>query len=891
MHLPVSVAAGAGSFHCAARRWLLLAALLVAGSSRASEPAGAAPRFERDIAPLLAAHCMGCHGLHEREAGLDLRSVAGILRGGDSGPAAIAGDAAGSLVIQRIERGEMPPNGAPGPSAEQLAKLAAWIAAGLPADQPDVVWSPPPVTEADRQHWAFRPLAHPPIPPVRHAELVASPIDAFLLARLEAAGLAFSPEAERQTLVRRLWLDVVGLLPPPEEVDAFLADSSPNAYERLVERLLASPGFGERWARRWLDAAGYADTVGFDVDATLVITSEGKWKYRDYVIRSLNADKPFDQFVVEQIAGDELYDWRRAEHLTPEMIDALVATGYLRTARDLTHEGVGVIPQNFYGIVHDTLEIVGTGLLALTLQCARCHDHKFDPLPQVDYYRLMAIFAPAYNPQDWRAVVPYEPQVQDRSVPDVGLAEQAEIERHNREIDARVALLQAEIAAIRGPHEERLRETRLAGLPEPIREDVRTALQTPAAERTAVQQYLADKLGPLLAVGADEVAAALAEQERAAIAALEREIAAANAGKRRWGRIQALYDVGAVPATHVHIRGNYETPGAEVQPGFLSVLDDDGDALANVVPPYAGTSGRRLALARWLTQPERPPAALMARVLVNRVWAALFGRGLVDTPDNFGRQGELPSHPELLEWLASDFIEQGWRLKHLLRTLLVSRAYRQEAIVRAGREPDPATVDPANRLLWRMPLRRLEAEAVRDCLLAASGRLNPAMGGPPVMTAAQPDGSVVVARDKLADPRDEFRRSIYLLTRRAYNLSLLTVFDQPQIATNCVARTASAVPLQSLTMLNDAFVCSRSEGVAERVEACAAEPAGQIAAAFRFILCRLPNADEQGWCARFLEEQAALYQASGAAPQAARHEALVQLCHALFNSSEFLYIE
>lgn len=868
-----------------------LAVWHAAGALCAAEPERPGPNFEREIAPILAAHCMGCHGMHEREAGLDLRSVTAILKGGDSGPAAIAGDASGSLLVQRIERGEMPPNGAPGPTQEQFELLAAWIDAGLAADQPDVAWLPPPVTDADRQHWAFRPLSRPQIPAVGRADVVATPIDAFLLARLEEHGLAFSPEADRQTLVRRLWLDVLGLPPPPEEVDAFLADTAPGGYERLVDRLLASPHFGERWGRHWLDVAGYADTVGFDVDAALVITSEGKWRYRDYVIRSFNEDKPFDQFVVEQIAGDELYDWRRAEHLSAEMVDALVATGYLRTARDLTHEWVGVIPQNFYGIVHDTLEIVGSGLLGLTLQCSRCHDHKFDALPQEDYYRLMAIFAPAYNPQDWRAVVPYEPHVQDRTVPDVGLAEQAEIERQNRRIDERVAALQAEIAAVRRAHEERLREVRLANLPEPVRDDVRAALQIPAPERNAVQQYLADKLGPLVAVPAEELEAALTEQEREAIGRFQQQIAAANAGRRRWGKIQALYDVGPIPPTFIHIRGNYDTPGAEVAPGFLSVLDDQEPALADPVPPYPGTSGRRLALARWLTQSDRPPAALMARVYVNRVWAHLFGRGLVDTPDNFGRQGEQPTHPELLEWLASDFIQQGWRLKHLLRTLLMSRAYRQASSVGSGGEPDPAAIDPANRLLWRMPLRRLEAEVVRDSLLAASGRLNPAMGGPPIMTEAQPDGSVVVARSKLAHPRDEFRRSIYLLTRRAYNLSLLTVFDQPQIATNCVARTASAVPLQSLTMLNDAFVYSQAEGVAERVKCTSAEAVRQIEAAYRFILARYPSPTEASWCRQFLNEQAALYAAAGYEAAGAQHQALVQLCHALLNTSEFLYVE
>ena len=306
------------------------------------------------------------------------------------------------------------------------------------------------VSDQDRGFWSFRPLAEVQPPRVTDPRS-RTPIDAFLLERLAAKGLAFSPDAAAETLLRRAHLDLLGLPPASGEVDAFVAERRDDAFERLVDRLLASPHFGERWGRHWLDVAGYVDTVGFDTDATLIILSEGKWRYRDYVIAAFNEDKPFDRFLIEQLAGDELYDWRRAEHFTPQIRDALVATGFLRTARDLTHEDVGVIPQNFFGIMHDTLEIVGTGLLGLTLNCARCHDHKFDPIPQEDYYRLMAILSPAYNPQAWRPVIAYEPKVEARGLPDLSPAEVAEMQQHNAEIDKRLAGLRTKLADLQAP--------------------------------------------------------------------------------------------------------------------------------------------------------------------------------------------------------------------------------------------------------------------------------------------------------------------------------------------------------------------------------------------------------------------------------------------------------
>lgn len=750
-----------------------------------------------------------------------------------------------------------------------------------------------PVTDIDRSFWSFRNIQSTRVPDVQASARIRSPIDAFLLAKLDPKGLSFAREADRRTLIRRLSLDLTGLPPSPDEVGAFVRDAAPGVYERLVDRLLASPHFGERWGRTWLDAAGYVDTVGFDVDADNIITSEGKWRYRDYVIKSFNDDKPYDRFITEQLAGDELVDWRSAAKFTPEIRELLVATGYLRTAQDFTHEDVGNIPQNHYAVLHDTIEIVGSSLLGLTLNCARCHSHKFDPVPQEDYYRLMAVFTPAYNPKNWKIVFPYDPKLEDRTVPDVSAAEKAEVDRHNAALDRQVAEKNGRIDAVRRPYRERLLDKKLATLPEPIRKDIRRALETPAEKRTEIEKYLASKFEGLLKISPEEVASALNKDDKAALDAITAEIAALNAGRHRYGKIQALYDLGPPPATFRLVRGNYETPGNEVHPGVIRVLTVPGATeLLSVVPPNAKTSGRRLALARWLAAPDTPASALVARVMVNRIWLNLFGKGIVPTPENFGRGGEPPTHPELLEWLAREFVHGGWRIKPLIRQIVTSSAYKQASDAARGDAAgvDPSRVDPENTLLWHMRLKRLESEAVRDSILAVSGALDPVLGGPPIMLEAKPDGMVVIAEAKLPTPAAKGRRSVYLIERRAFHLSLLTVFDQPVVATNCPERTRSAVPLQSLAMLNDPFVVEQSERFADRIARSAgAAPEERVVWAFRLALGREPSDRETSWCVALLDRQAKLYAAKGLMADAARHRALVHLAHTLLNTSEFLY--
>ena len=745
--------------------------------------------------------------------------------------------------------------------------------------------------DADSGHWAFQPPSRPKIPKVQTASRIRTPLDAFLLARLDAVHLGYSADADRTTLLRRAYLDLWGVPPTIEEVDAFVADNRADAFERVLDRLLASPRFGERWARHWLDVAGYADTVGFDIDATLIIQSEGKWRYRDYVIAAFNDDVPYDQFVREQIAGDEMVDWRHARVFTPEIRKKLIATGFLRNARDESHEPESNIPLIFYGVLHNTLDITCNSLLGLTMQCARCHDHKFDPISQKEYYQLMAFFTPAYNPRDWRPVYPWKAGIKDRGLPDVSAAELKEIERHNQALDDKVGRFLKAAADIRRPYEDRLRETRLKAIPEVIRADTRAALATPAAKRNDVQKYLAAKFQEMLRLSPAEVDKALNDMDRTAIVHFNQQIATFKKQRQSVGKIQALYDVGPPPATYFLRRGNHDRPGAEVQPAFPSALSA-GDRKLPVALTVAGSSGRRLALANWLTEPNSRPAALLARVMVNRLWQQLFGKGLVPTPENFGLSGARPTHPELLEWLSHEFARTCWRIKPMLKLMMMSSAYRQSSRPAGPAAMAAEKIDPANKLLWKIPLRRLQAEAIRDSMLAVSGRLDSTMNGPPVRIKWQPDGMVVLHKQSFAGAAAGDRRSIYVLFRRAYNLSFLSVFDQPLVALNCTRRDASAVPLQALAMLNDDFVIEQATHLAARVARLTDGPKEKaIRSVFRLALARLPSPNEMEICSRLLERQTAIFRASKLSAQAAEHQALVQLCHTILNTSEFLYVE
>jgi hypothetical protein len=801
-----------------------------------------------------------------------------MLVGGESGPALVPGSADKSLLFERIRKGEMPPRANVRLTAAEITLIKTWIDRGAPAN--DLATSAAQkITDQDRKFWAFQKPLRPAVPGVHATERVRTPIDAFILARLEARGRTLAPDADRALLVRRVFFDLIGLPPSPAEVDAFLADPRPDAYERLIERLLASPQYGERWGRHWLDAAGYADSVGGDNDPGQVFPREGMWRYRDYVVRSLNDDKPFDRFLIEQIAGDELDEWRSAPVLTPEMREHLIATGFLRTTVDHTTEDELNRPFERYQVLHDTIENLTTNLLGLTVACARCHDHKFDPIPQEEYYSLLAVLKPVYNPEAWI-------QPQHRHLDDASPSEKEALDRRNGNIDRQVADLKGRIAAIRRPYEQKLQGSKLATIPQAIRADTALALATPAEKRTAIQKYLAEKLGPALKVAPEEVSQSLSAADRTAIATLEREVVALNGRRRSCDKIQAAWEAGVVPATYVFRRGNLMTPGARVQPGFFAVLTDPrSSGLISPARPGAKTSGRRTAWAHWLTRPDH---RLTARVFVNRVWQHYFGEGIVATSDNFGHLGARPTHPELLDWLATEFVQSGWKMKALHRLIVTSSVYRQTAVYQPGAD----ALDPGNQLLGRMRLRRLESEAVRDAVLAVSGQLDRTLGGPPVPIEPLPDGMVVVATRRApganapGSPGAAGRRSLYLFARRNYNVTLLNVFDQPVMATNCTRRVHSAVPLQSLTLLNDAFMLEQADRFAARVAAAAESPEQRIDTAFRLAFARKPKPRELSASMVLLSKLRERY----AGDRDPELKALAGLCHMLLCANEFLYV-
>jgi hypothetical protein len=734
---------------------------------------------------------------------------------------------------------------------------------------------PPANADATKRHWAFQPLARLERPPITNSGRARTPIDEFVLEKLQAKRLTFAADADRVTLVRRAYLDLLGLPPSPKELDEFLRDRRADAYEQLLDRLLASPHFGERWGRHWLDNAGYVDVTGTDNDATIIRLGENRWKYRDYVIRAFNSDKPFDRFLLEQLAGDELLDWRRAAKFTPEMLESLVATGFLRTAADDTEENELNTMDIRYGVLHRTIEAVAGNLLGVTLQCAKCHDHKYEPISHKDYYRFQALFQPAFNPQQWL-------QPTRRQLAAISPAEKQAIEKIREEIEA----WKKRQDEARQPAVARLREAKLAQLPEAAR----VAVQTPAAKRNPDQQALAKQHELALQQKGDEVAAALSAEDKARVAECEKHIRALEPKIRTWEHLQAVYDVGPPTATHLLKRGIHDRPGAEVPVGFLNVLAPTDEQTRFLGARSEGnSSGRRLALARWLTDPGTTANSLVLRVRVNRIWQQLFGKGLVATSDNLGITGSKPSHPELLDWLALEFRGNGLRLKPLLKLMMTSTTYRQSSMA-ASTSPDPQTVDPDNVLLWRMRLRRLESEIIRDSVLAASGKLDRAQGGPPIPVEPRPDGTFVVKEQGLPTPTSAWRRSVYLLARRNYHPTMLNVFDQPNLTTNCPCRTPSAVVLQTLTMLNDPFMLEQARFLAERVERGGNDDAARVTAAFRLTLSREPSAKENQASLALLQRQRELYLGQKMPADAAARQELGHLCHMLLNTSEFLYI-
>jgi Protein of unknown function (DUF1553)/Protein of unknown function (DUF1549) len=717
-----------------------------------------------------------------------------------------------------------------------------------------------PFTPEQRSYWALQKVTRPTPPAVRDIAWIRNPIDAFVMAQLEAKNLRPSPPADRITLIRRVSLDLIGLPPTPQEVEAFLADRSPMAFERVVDRLLASPHYGERWARHWLDLARYAESEGFKSDET----RPNAWRYRDYVIRSLNNDKGYDRFVQEQIAGDELW---------PESPDARLATAFNRHYPD--ESNARNLLQRRQEILNDITDTVGSVFLGLTFGCARCHNHKFDPILQADYYRLQAFFANIRAADDFLLISP-----------------EAVRQRHDKLVvwEEKTRSIRDEMQALLEPKRKQIVDELFAKYPP----EIQNAILRPATERTPIEWQMYYKAKPYMNPSDEEVLDHLNEKERARWLALKEELAKyadLYPGDLPVGT--GIVDVNRqAPRTHVLAVGVYDSPREEVQPGFLSILDPNPAKIA--APAGSESTGRRTALANWLTDPQNP---LSARVMVNRLWHYHFGRGIVGSPSDFGSMGDRPTHPALLDWLAGDFVRQGWSLKAMHRLIVTSNTYRQGSLFNEA----AAKEDPPDLWLWRFPRQRLEAEVIRDSALWVSGLLNPEMSGPSVFPELPPGmesrGGWKVTND--ATERD--RRSVYVFVRRNTRYPLFEAFDMPDTHESCARRNVTTTAPQALSLLNSRLTLAWAQAFAGRVLGTAGPSVEeQIDMAYRLAYSRHPDNSEKEIARAFFKRQQAVLSESPkeqlALPSAVTKlsdplsaAALVDFCHVLINSTEFVY--
>ena len=743
-----------------------LVLLLVAPAFAADAPAdrGAAGEvdFARDVQPLLARKCLACHGPDDAEGGLMLGSQETALAVTDGGePAIVPGDAAGSELLRRVtsreEWEQMPPEG-DRLTPEEVAVLRAWIDGGAE-------WA---------DHWAFQPprVVDPPTPRADDLLSVRTDIDRFIQARLEAAGLEPNPPADPYTLLRRLSFDLTGLPPTPEEAAAFAESDDPLAYEKAVDRLLASPAYGEKWGRHWLDLVRYAQTNSFERDAE----KPNAWKYRDWVIRSLNDDKPYDRFVLEQLAGDEL------PASTPEeRRDLMTATGYYRLGvwDDEPADGELAI----YDELDDVVRTTSEGVLGLTVGCARCHDHKLDPIPQDDYYKLVAVF---------RDVTPYGTRADQRTNNQADVTPPGVAAAH-RALDAEFA-----------EWNQKKLEIEQRGIAQMSAPDQRATEGGDRERRRVLRRELRKHLSD--------------EDWEARVAAIEHleGVAARRAALPPREAVLGLarkYAPGKVPATFTLARGNPAgADGEELEPGVPELFGED-----LTIEPGTDSAGRRLAFARWATGDDN---LLTARVAVNRVWQHHFGRGLVRSSNNFGKLGTPPTHPDLLDWLAEKFVnEDGWSLKALHRRIVLSAAYRRSS----GPNPEAAAADPLNDLFWRFDPRRLTAEELRDATLHVTGELNPDMYGPSFYPKLSEE--VLAGQSKPGDgwgdsaKEERARRAVYAFIKRSVIDPALADFDFPETDAACEARFNTVQPAQALALLNGPFQNARAAALADRIEA------------------------------------------------------------------------
>ena len=719
-----------------------------------------------------------------------------------------------------------------------------------------------PFTAQQRQYWAFQRVERPSPPSVANSDWVRNPIDAFVLRRLEDKGLTPSSVADKITLLRRASFNLIGLPPTPQEVDAFLADESPEAFEKVVNRLLDSPHYGERWARHWLDLARYAESNGFRADEN----RPHAWRYRDYVINAFNEDKPYDRFVREQIAGDELW---------PHSPQARVATAFNRHYPDETNAGDLMLRRQ--EILQDITDVVGLVFMGLTVGCAKCHDHKFDPILQKDYYRLQAFFAAAGEDND------------------VAMWPQDRIRDYKRKL----AVWEQQTKHIRDQMAELVEPERKATLEFAVlrfSDYVNNAVRKAPEDRTAYEVLMVQLAWPEVGKDTYTLAAALEGEAKQCFEELKEQLKQyehLHPGEYAVG--YGLADAGReAPPSHVLTLANYDAKQEEVEPGFLTILNPEP---ARITPPEEiNSTGRRAALADWIADPKNP---LTARVMVNRIWHYHFGQGIVRTPSDFGMMGERPTHPELLDWLADEFIRSGWSMKHMHRLIMTSSTCRQDW---ANRE-SAGKVDPFNRLLWRFPTQRLEAEVIRDSALYVAGLLDTRMSGksvvPPLPAGMTPPKGWEVTEN----PADRFRRSTYFFVKRNTRYPLFQLFDMPDTHESCASRSRTTTAPQALALLNNEDAIEWAQAFAGRViETAGLDRAAQVEHAYRLAYGRQPTAWDKDTVVTFFAKQRDIIAERAAAGEElalptpmpegvgkAEGAALVDFCHTLLNSNEFVY--
>ncbi len=814
--------------------------------------------YDSEVRPILEARCYACHGAApggDNKSGFSLVTCAGLLRGGENGPALDAENLEASAIVRAINYDglEMPPKGKLARS--QIDVLTRWVKMGAPwsAAPPTPRRGSPPVDDAARNFWSFRRFTRPTVPAVKDSAWVRTPLDAFILAKLEEKGLSPAPPAAKSSLLRRLYYDLIGLPPSVADVDAFLADDSPEAYEQVVDRLLASPRYGERWARHWLDLVRYAETDGYEFDQA----KPDVWRFRDYVIHSLNDDKPYDVFLREQLAGDEL---------SPPTADSIVATGFYKLG---IHDGGA--PDKLQAEFDELDDVVATTsqvFLGLTMNCARCHDHKIDPIPTRDYYRLLAFFRGIQGERKPRSLANMvdtgntAAKTKDATKGAnnaTGKAKPQPIPINDKEIAAyekSLAALTARLHAIEEPLEPLLSEGQKGDFeveeyrPPIVRAHVPNDISPDTWEHYATLLRKRDELEKNRPAG---LASALCVSE----------------------------DGPTPPATHVLLRGSPYAEGDEVEPGFPIVVTFQSPTIP-AAAPEAQSSGRRTVLAQWMIDRDNP---LTARVIANRLWQYHFGRGIVRTPNDFGFGGSPPTHPELLDWLASELVDGGWRLKRIHKLIVTSNAYQMSSATSAAGEAK----DPDNDSLWHFDVRRLEAEEIRDSILAVTGNLNLKMGGPSIYPHIVDEVKAGQSRPGEgwveSTPEEAARRTVYVHIKRSLVMPLTQVYDAADTDASCPVRFASTQPTQALSMINGPFLNEQAAIFARDVRKQAGDDVTtQVTLALHRATQRTPTAAEVDRGVKLIER---LQTTHGLSPDAA----LASFCLVALNLNEFMYLD